>query len=69
MLLLETHLPITLEVLDARGNAISGMAAKLCHLDGEKGITDQILERFPLLLTYEPQKSPMVACSKEHQPA
>ena len=35
MLLLESHLPINLEVLDVNGDAISGMAATLCHLDGE----------------------------------
>lgn len=35
MLLLESQLPINLEVLDAGGGVLSGMAATLAHLDGE----------------------------------
>jgi len=38
MFLFANEMPITLEALDANGGVLSGMAASLRHLDGERAV-------------------------------
>src|SRR5579884_2828732 len=48
MFWMEPRQPITLEVLDARRNVVSGVAARLCSLDGEMAEIDLLGDCGPM---------------------